>query len=143
MILTFILTDCSHCQFTTVLLNGIQKDYAGRGVQVVESAIEPMSSLHIPDFVAKLKAAFPVGYNELTYTAKFLGYPDADSLSVPQIMFIDRTGTIRAQFAGDDARLLQEVQDRTLRDALDRTINDAEPAQKKGQTANRPSAPKK
>jgi len=41
-------TDCSHCQFTTGLLKGIQKDYAAKGVEVLESAIETMSALHIP-----------------------------------------------------------------------------------------------
>src|ERR1700710_1029814 len=55
VILAFVLTDCSHSQFTTGLLNGIQRDYAGQGVQVVESAVESMSSLHIPDFVAKFR----------------------------------------------------------------------------------------
>jgi len=143
VILAFILTDCSHCQFTTGLLNGIQKDYAVRGVDVVESAIETMSALHIPDFVAKLKTTFPVGYNELTYAAKFLGYPENDPMLMPQIVFIDRTGVIRAQFAGDDPRLLKDVQDKTLRDTLDQTLKEAQPAQKKGQTAIRPSAPKK
>src|ERR1044071_4457959 len=60
-ILAFILTTCPHCQFTTGILNRIQKDYAGRGVQVIESAIEPMSSLHIPDFEKKMGTEFPVG----------------------------------------------------------------------------------
>ena len=39
-ILAFILTTCPHCQFTTGILNRIQKDYADRGVQVIESAVE-------------------------------------------------------------------------------------------------------
>jgi len=148
VVLAFILTDCSHCQFTTGLLVGIQKDYADRGVNVVESAIELMSALHIPNFVTKFRTTFPVGYNELTYAAKFLGYPENDPMLMPQIVFIDRNGIIQAQFAGDDSRLLSGVQDKTLRDALDRTIKDGmikegEPAQKKGQTATRPSAPKK
>ena len=142
VVLAFILTDCSHCQFTTGLLNAIQKDYADRGVQVLESAINPMSALHISDFVSKFKTTFPVGYNEQMYAAKFLGYPENDPMLMPQIVFIDRTGTIRAQFAGDDPRLPKDVQDKTLRDVLDQTLKAAPAGQKKGQTANRPSAPK-
>jgi peroxiredoxin len=142
VVLAFILTDCSHCQFTTGLLNGIQKDYAGKGVQVVESAIETMSALHIPEFVAKFKPGFPVGYDEQGYAAKFLGYPENDPMLMPQIVFIDRAGMIRAQFAGDDPRLLKDVQDKTLREALEQTLTPGQPAQKKGQTATRPSAPK-
>ena len=72
VILAFILTTCSHCQFTTGILNKMQKDYAGRGVEIIESAIEPMSSLNIPAFVQKLAVKFPVGYNQQTYAAKFL-----------------------------------------------------------------------
>jgi hypothetical protein len=141
VVLAFILTDCSHCQFTTGILNAIQKDYADRGVQVLESAINPMSALHIPDFVAQFKPAYPIGYNDQGYAAKFLGYPENDPMFMPQIVFIDRTGTIRAQFAGDDMKLLKEVQDKTLRGALDQTLTAAPSTQKKGQTAIRPSAP--
>jgi peroxiredoxin len=136
VVLAFILTDCSHCQFTTGLLNGIQKDYAAQGVQVVESAIDTMSALHIPAFVAKFKTTFPVGYNEQSYAAKFLGYPENDPMFMPQIVFIDRGGTIRVQFAGDDPGFLEPVQDKTLRGALDKTL-------KEGQTAAGPPAPKK
>jgi hypothetical protein len=142
VILAFILTDCSHCQFTTGLLNAIQKDYADRGVQVLESAVNPMSALQIPGFKEQFKPAFPIGYNDQKYAAKFLGYPEEDPMFMPQIVIIDRTGTIRAQFAGDDTRLLKDVQDKTLRAALDQTSGTAQPAQKKGQTANRPPAPK-
>jgi thiol-disulfide isomerase/thioredoxin len=134
VVLAFILTDCSHCQFTTGLLNAIQKDYGERGVQVLESAINPMSALHIPEFTKQFQPAFPVGYNDQKYAAKFLGYPE--------IVMIDRTGMIRAQFSGDDTRLLKDVQDKTLREALDQTLGAVQAAQKKGQTANRPSAPK-
>src|SRR3954454_10778712 len=63
----FLLTSCPHCQFTTGVLNRIQKDYEGQGVQVIASAIEPMSSLNIPAFKKKFSPAFPVGYNEQSY----------------------------------------------------------------------------
>src|ERR1700730_14969128 len=66
-IVAFILTTCPHCQFTVGLLNKIQKDYADKGVQVMASAIEPMASLHIPDFRSKLQVQFPIGYNEQSY----------------------------------------------------------------------------
>jgi len=53
---------------------------------------------------------------------------------MPQTVFIDRTGVIRAQFAGGYPGLLNDVQDKTLRD-----IKDAHGRKKKGQMANRPS----
>jgi|HubBroStandDraft_1064217.scaffolds.fasta_scaffold336879_2 peroxiredoxin len=133
-ILTFILTSCPHCQFTTGILNGIQKDYAGRGVEVVESAIEPMSSLHIPDFVKKLGVLFPVGYNEQSYAAKFLGRGETEPMLMPQMVFIDAKGMIRAQYSGDDPGLAEGIQEATLRNKLDEIL--------KGQAAVRPPARK-
>jgi peroxiredoxin len=143
VVLAFILTDCSHCQFTTGVLNRIQADYADRGVEVLASAIEIMSSLHIPDFVAKYRPNFPLGYDPQDYATTFLGYPDNYPMVLPQILFIDRTGVIRAQFAGDDPKLMKDVQEKTLRETLDRLLAEKTLAEKTGQTAVRPSAPKK
>src|SRR5579863_1894410 len=50
LIVACILTTCPHCQFTTGVLNHIAKDYAGKDVQILATAVEPMSSLNIPDF---------------------------------------------------------------------------------------------
>jgi peroxiredoxin len=122
LVLAFILTDCSHCQFTTGLLKNIQKDYAAKGVEVLQSAIETMSALHVADFVKKMGVTWPVGYNDQNYAAKFLGFPDNEPLLMPQIVFIDRRGIIRRQFAGDDPGLANAIQDQTLRTALDETL---------------------
>jgi hypothetical protein len=127
-ILAFILTTCPHCQFTTGILNRIQKDYAGRGVQVIESAIEPMSSLHIPDFEKKTGAVFPVGYNEQSYAAKFLGLPENEPMLVPQIVMVDAKGVIRVQYTGEAPGLREEVQEKTLREDLEKTITEGERA---------------
>jgi thiol-disulfide isomerase/thioredoxin len=124
VLLAFILTTCPHCQFTVGLLNKIQKDYADKGVEVIASAIEPMSSLHIPAFQKQFQVQFPVGYNEQSYVQKFLGRPDNDPMFMPQLAFVDRTGVIRAQFSGDDNGLAREIQDKTLRDALDKTLRE-------------------
>ncbi len=121
-ILAFILTTCPHCQFTTGILNKIQKDYAGKGIEILASAIEPMSSLNIPEFRKKFQPAFPVGYNEQSYVAMFLGYPANDPLLMPQIVIVDKSGMIRFQFSGDNPGFKTEVQEKTLRDALDKTI---------------------
>lgn len=122
VIVAIILTTCPHCQFTTGILNRIQKDYGARGVQVLASAIEPMSGLHIDDFRKALAPPFPVGYNEESYAAKFLGRPEGDPMLMPQLAFVDTKGVIRAQFAGDAPGLKNEIQEKTLRDALEMTI---------------------
>lgn len=138
VILAFLLTDCDHCQFTAGILNRIQQDYADHGVIVLASAIEIMSSLHIADFTAKYHPNFLLGYDPQDYATTFLGYPDNYPMSLPQILFIDPSGTIQVQIAGDDKRIYKDVEEKTLRETLDRLLA----TQKKGQTAAQPSAPK-
>jgi hypothetical protein len=121
-VVAFILTGCTHCQFTTGALNRIQKDYANRNVQVLATAIEPMSSLHLPDFQKTFAPAFPVGYNDQAYVAKFLGRAPNDPMMMPQLAFVDRNGIIQAQYAGDDPALSKDVQEKSLREALEKTI---------------------
>ena len=121
-VLAFILTTCPHCQFTVGLLNKIQKDYAEKGVVVMASAVEPMSSLHIPDFQKLFKPQFTVGYNDQSYVQKFLGRPDNDPMFMPQLVFVDRNGMIQAQYAGDDPALSNDIQEKSLRDAVENTL---------------------
>jgi thiol-disulfide isomerase/thioredoxin len=123
-ILAFILTTCPHCQFTTGVLSHIAKDYAGKNVWIAASAVEPMSSLNIPDFVKKFMPEFPVGYNEQSYVAKFLGLPPNEPLFFPQVVFVDRGGIIRAQFTGGDKPMDKEIQEKTLRETLETTMKE-------------------
>lgn len=133
LICAFILTYCSHCQKTTGILNGIQTDYASQ-VQILSSAIEDMSSLHIADFEKQFHPAFPVGYNDRRYVMKFLDLPENDNIMMPTLVFIDKKGMIRTIVQGDDQVFLND-QNKNLREILDRTI-------KEGQTASQPSARK-
>jgi thiol-disulfide isomerase/thioredoxin len=122
VVVAFILTTCPHCQFTVGLLSKIQKDYADKGVLVMATAIEPMSSLHIPDFVKTFKPQFPIGYNEQSYVQKFLGRADNDPMFMPQLVFVDRNGIIQAQYAGDDPALAKDIQEKSLRDAVEKAL---------------------
>ena len=122
VVVAFILTTCPHCQFTVGLLSKIQKDYADKGVLVMATAIEPMSSLHSPEFVKQFKPQFPIGYNEQNYVQKFLGRPDNDPMFMPQLVFVDRNGIIQAQYAGDDPALAKDIQEKSLRDAVEKAL---------------------
>jgi thiol-disulfide isomerase/thioredoxin len=124
LIVATILTTCPHCQFTTGVLNHIAKDYAGKDVQILATAVEPMSSLNIPDFKKKFMPEFPVGYNDQNYVAKFLGLPPNTPLFFPQVVFIDRNGIVRAHFTGGDKPMEREVQEKNLRETLEKTIKD-------------------
>ena len=122
-IVAVFMTTCPHCQYTTGVLGKIQRDYAAKGVQVLATAIEPMSSLHIADFKKQFQPNFPVGYNDQKYVMKFLGLPENDPMMVPQLVFVDRGGMIRAQLTGDDPSMEKDTQEKNLRALLDKVLS--------------------
>src|SRR3954447_13917424 len=64
VVLAFILTTCSHCQFTTGVLSKLQAEYGPRGLQVIESAIDQGAEAFVPRFIQSFNPAFPVGFND-------------------------------------------------------------------------------
>lgn len=100
--LIFILTYCPHCQQAVQTLSKLQNEYGPRGFQVLASAIEDMASLAVPDFIKRFQPPFPVGYNNRDQVLEYLQHPAMFKLLMPQLVFIDRQGMIRAQYTGDD-----------------------------------------
>src|SRR5690348_9077038 len=121
-VVAFILTTCPHCQFTTGVLNKLHAEFANRGVQFIESAAEAMAALHIADFQANFHPAFPVGYNAEGYIAKFLGFTEDTPMFFPQIAIIDKHGMIRVQLSGEDKLMAKDIQEKSLRDAIQKTM---------------------
>ena len=61
--LAFIQTTCSHCQQLTAELSRITRDYAGRGVQVLECAFHDDAVATMSEFLQRFTPPFPVGYS--------------------------------------------------------------------------------
>ena len=101
VLMAYILTTCSHCQAVTGILSQLQTDLGPRGLQVLESAVEDDAQHHIADFTAHYKPSFPVGWSDRADVAPVL-QPDNKLHIMPQSVLIDRKGTIRSQFYGDD-----------------------------------------
>jgi hypothetical protein len=102
--LAFIYTTCSHCQQLTVELNQIAPDYTGRGVQFLECAFNDDAVSTMPEFLKRFSPAFPVGYSTMVAVRSYLQYSSVDRrpLYVPHLVFLDRTGVIRADYPGED-----------------------------------------
>lgn len=132
VVMAFLLTTCPHCQFTSQVLTKLQKEYGPRGLQVVGSAIDEMSKMLTPDFIKRFQPAYPMGYNEREVAEDFLQHPVIYRLLMPQVAVIDRKGTIRAQFAGDDKFFVEASQEKNFRDLLEPLLKQGE-----GQTARR------
>jgi peroxiredoxin len=131
--LAFILTTCPHCQHTVQILTKLQNEYGPRGFQVLASAIEDNAGQAVPDFTKRFQPSFPVGFNKRDSVLEFLQHPVMLRLLMPQLVFIDRQGTIRAQYSGDD-NLFSGDQEKNLRDQIETLLKEGSPngtAQKK------------
>jgi len=103
--LAFIHTTCSHCQQLTTELNLLAKDYTPRGVQFLECAFNEDAVTALPEFLQRYSPPFPVGWGSTASVMAYLQRTLADGrpMYVPQMVFLDRAGVIRAEFPGEDA----------------------------------------
>lgn len=135
-VLAFILTTCPHCQKTVGILSTMQKEYGPQGFQVLASAIEDMAAMNVPDFIKRFQPAFPVGFSRRADVEAYLQHPSIFRMLMPQVVFIDREGTIRAQYAGDD-KFFADDQEKHVRDQIEALLKGAPAAHKKGAAAPR------
>jgi peroxiredoxin len=126
VVMAFILTYCQHCQFTSNILTKLQREYGPQGLQVIASAIEDMAKMDVPDFIKNFQPAYPVGFNQREAVEDYLQHSAMFRLLMPQVVVIDRKGTIRAQYAGDDGFFENIKQEKNFRALL-------EPLLKEGQ----------
>jgi thiol-disulfide isomerase/thioredoxin len=121
--LIFILTYCPHCQKTVTMLSGLQNEYGPRGFVVLSSAIEDMAAMAVPDFVKRFTPAFPVGFNDRNSVLDYLQHPVMNRLLMPQLVFVDKQFTIRAQYSGDD-KFFGDDQEKNLRAQIESLLQE-------------------
>jgi thiol-disulfide isomerase/thioredoxin len=120
VVLAFIQTTCPHCQHSTQILSGLQKEYGARGLQVLEAAFNDLSETLVPGFVQKFQPTFPVGWTTHREVLAYLNHTVMTPIYVPTIVFIDRSGMIRRQYIGGDPFL--DNQEKNLRDTLEELL---------------------
>ncbi len=120
--LAFIQTTCPHCQDLTTILSPIARDYAPRGVQVLECAFNVNAAALVPEFIGRFRPAFPVGWADLAAVQAYLQYTifDKRPLYVPHMVFLDRRGIIRGDFPGESDFFLKP--DANIRAELDKLL---------------------
>src|SRR5579862_5386807 len=122
VVLAFILTYCPHCQKTCGILDKIQTEYGPRGVQVLASAIEDMAKMNVPDFIKKFHPPFPVGYDVRDAVYNYAQHPSMLQMMMPNLIFVDRQGVIRAQYSGDDPFINSEDQEKHIREEVEKLL---------------------
>jgi peroxiredoxin len=103
VLLAFIDTHCPHCQKLTGYLNELAPKYAARGVQVVACAFNEDAQRSLAEFQQQFHPAFPVGFSNRAAVMAYLqiSMMDTHPLYVPHLVFLDRSGVIRADVAGE------------------------------------------
>jgi thiol-disulfide isomerase/thioredoxin len=122
VILALIATTCPHCQHTTQVLSGFQKEYGPRGLQVMAAAFNDMAKMLVPDFIKQFQPAFPVGWTGRMEVLGYLQHSAMEQMYVPIMVFIDRKGMIRQQHLGDDP--FYQNQEKNLRDAIEELLKE-------------------
>jgi redoxin len=118
--LALIDTNCPHCQNLTKLLNVIAKDYSAKGVQFIGCAFNDNVKTLLPDFLQKFQPTFPVGYCERDAIMAYVQYSVLKPFYVPHMVFLDRRGVVRGDFAGESDFMTQP--DINIRTELDQLL---------------------
>lgn len=120
--LEFILTTCPHCQDTSRTLQRLLDTYGPRGFEVMAVATNPMSHMLIPDFKKNHQVKFPVAYAESEKAHEYLQHPSIQIMYMPQLVFIDKKGTIQRQVPGGDPFFSQPGQEKNIRAEIEKLL---------------------
>ena len=126
----FLHTTCPHCQNCSSLLNRMYKEYGPRGFQPVGIAFNDMATLLVPDFIKQLGLSFPVGVSTREEVMSYLQFPLVERMFVPQLIFVDRKGTIRAQYSGEHDFFKPESEEANMRAQIESLLTEPAATQK-------------
>jgi cytochrome oxidase Cu insertion factor (SCO1/SenC/PrrC family) len=136
VVLSFFFTTCPHCQNVATLMQGIQKEYAPKGVQFLAGCFDENAANGVPSFNEQfVKNAFPVGWDERNSVFEFLHISMMTQVFVPIITFVDRKGMLRQQYIGDEKYLKDP--NKSIRASLDELLK--EPLVSKAPSAKKAS----
>jgi peroxiredoxin len=108
--LLFISTECPHCQKTCEMMERLQAEYGPRGFRTMAVAFNEMSKMLLPEFIKRHRLTFPVGYDTRDPVFTYIERSPMLRTFVPMLVLIDRRGTIRGQYLGDDKLWLNQEQ---------------------------------
>lgn len=125
VVLEFLFIKSPHCLRVAETLNKLHLELGARGFQPVGVVFDPPNT---PDtgaqfvtyMVNDLKLTYPVGYSAKADVDSYLSRAGNEILNIPQVVVIDRSGTIRATSGGrgGDRTLEDENSLRNLIDGL-------------------------
>jgi peroxiredoxin len=102
VLFAIIATSCDHCINSMDILKRAQQSFGPQGFQAVVAIGDPTAPYLLQPFVQRYKLTFPVGYLDEDGIKRIADVPEGKRPFVPIYMFLDRKGTVRFQFYGDD-----------------------------------------
>jgi peroxiredoxin len=110
--LMFVHTTCPICQHASqVFTKLLYYEYGPRGFQPIDVAFNSDANLYVPEFVKNFDIRYPVGFSSTEEVAEYLNFPAGERFTIPQIVWIDSSGYIRAAtpLKGGDDEMLTEA----------------------------------
>jgi peroxiredoxin len=121
VVMEFMFVKSEHCLRVLRTLGKLQEELGARGFQPVGIVFDPPNTTVDGRLLATVmqsyfKLTFPVGYSSKEAVDRYLGRTPQEILSIPQVIVIDRAGTIRATSGtrGGDPTLEDESSLRAL-----------------------------
>jgi len=126
--LMFFMTTCPHCQQTATLLERLKKEYGPRGYEPLAVGFNDNARQLIPGFIRQNGLTYPVGYDDREPVYSYLERSPVMRTFVPILLFIDRSGTIRTQYFGDDA--FYQNQEKNIQSMIEKLLQEPATARK-------------
>jgi peroxiredoxin len=130
VVLEFLFVKSQHCMRVARTLNTLQAELAPRGFQSIAIAFDAPNAAAtggemLNSMIDNLGLTYPVGYASRANVDSYLGRSGSEMLSIPQVVVIDRTGTIRAATGGGANPSLEDAN--SLRTLVDALLKESEP----------------
>lgn len=131
VVMEFLFVKSHHCQQVAQTLNDLQAQLGTRGFQSIAVAFDAPDAAKtggdmLGPLIDYLKLTYPVGYATRAEVDSYLGRSGSEMLSIPQLVVIDRTGTIRAATGTRSNPSLEDAN--SLRTLVDTLLNEPIPS---------------
>lgn len=134
--LEFLSTTCHYCKECSAVMNKLYAEYGPKGFQPLGVAINPNAIVLVPGYTKELGLNFPVGVGPHESALSYLRFSTLDRLMVPQLVFIDRRGVIRAHYPGGDPFFKDE--EKNMRAQIEALLQEPAGSRKRGAVRKNP-----
>ena len=113
VVVMFFSTDCGHCHEAAKVLVPLYTELKSRGFEMLGLATNSAAPENLGRFADVFDVKFPLAVGSRVDWARFGRFPIRSRPPyVPHLLFIDRGGTIRAEFNGSDRAFYDNLEER-------------------------------